>query len=109
MKSIFKFTLMFILAMIVSACATDPVAPIVQTKRVAVLPPKELIKACSAHKPPDRVKYNSAATWKEKEEILVTYSSDLLTDLTKCSDTVENIRAWKGTQEQNYSKEEEKK
>ena len=94
-----KYIIAFIITLSLLGCATnqskvDPSA-IVATKNVLIVPPDELLVSCKASStPPNKLTYPTAS-WSDKEDMLVSYALDLISDFDKCATTVENIKKWK--------------
>jgi Flp pilus assembly protein TadD len=108
MMKLLKATLLVAFVLLMAGCATQQTQTVTKERQVPVLPPDELLKPCSSSAlPPNKDKY-LASTWKQKEDMLVSYATSLLTDLDKCSSTVENVRGWKTDQAKNYDKKEDK-
>lgn len=92
--------------LILTGCATtERVVTKTEVKYITV--PEEMLKECEVTRPPAVANYVSK-TAREKEEILTTYASQLLKDLSNCSDNLDAIRKYQARQLQ-ILKDAEKK
>jgi len=88
---------------LVSACATKPKDPIVVTeyKYQVVTIPDTLLEKCSVVAPPEKTAYANSSD-DEKEDILVTYTQNLLTDLDNCNSKISQIKSINDQYTQSY-------
>lgn len=91
-----------IIAILAGCGTTKEIVPVVQTKNILILPPEELLVKCDVKEPPAVGEYVNAS-WQNKEQLLVAYSSDLLKNLFKCNKTFDSLQNWKKKQIEIYS------
>lgn len=76
----------------ISGCGSNP--PVVQIQNKLLTPDDNLLQDCVVTHPPDKDVYIGALE-KEREKMLVTYSSSLLNDLFTCNNQLKALREWK--------------
>lgn len=89
-----RYILILCASVLVSACSTKPATPIVVTeyKNQVVSIPNTLLQKCTVTVPPDKTLYVNSSD-SEKEEMLVTYTQNLLTDLDNCNTQLLQIKS----------------
>lgn len=109
MKTINFLSAIFI-AFALTACVGAPEVQqevVTNTRTKVIYIPETLLEKCLATTPPEQAKY-VASTDKERNEMLVTYSQDLLKDLAKCNSNIGKIRKLQKDQQAIYDKVMEK-
>jgi hypothetical protein len=100
----------FIFALLLTACAGGPEIQqevVTNTRTKVIYIPDTLLSDCQVSPPPNQTKYVAAAD-KERTEMLVTYSQDLLKDMAKCNNNIGKIRKLQKDQQAIYDKTMEK-
>lgn len=95
MKTINTLIFSIIIAALLSACAgtTEIQKETVKDIRTQLVSfPDQLLEPCPVTAPPSRQDYIYSMDDKQRLETMVTYSTDLLKDLAKCNNRLQQIR-----------------
>lgn len=100
-----RHILILCVSVLISACTTKPTTPIVITeyKNQVVSIPDALLQKCAVTVPPDKAQYVNSSD-NEKEDILVTYTQNLLTDLDNCNTQILQIKSINDQYVESYSR-----
>lgn len=87
-------TITAIVLTFLSGCATKPKDPIVVTefKHQVVVIPDALLEKCEVAAPPEKTNYINSSD-DVREDLLVTYTQNLLTNLDNCNSRISQIKS----------------
>lgn len=87
-----RYLFLFLLSVVFSGCATKPTKPTIIVKPVYKVPsfPQTLLEPCGVTPPPNTEHYINLDDI-QKEDTLVRYSQNLLTDIEKCNSQLRQL------------------
>lgn len=109
MKTIQYFIAFLVITLLVGCAGITEVQKevVTDTRTKVVFIPNTLLEKCPATTPPEQSTYVSGSD-KERNEMLVSYSQDLLKDLAKCNNNISKIKKLQQDQQAIYDKTMEK-
>ena len=99
-----KKILCLVLLIFIAGCGTVPDKPVVtKTKTIVVTTPSPLLRDCKIDAPPAIDDYMSA-DMSGREDMMATYSTQLLKNLKNCNDQIDSITKFQDEQVKLYQK-----
>lgn len=103
-NNLLKVVCIAVMAMVLSACANNPVIPqIGRTEYIVVTPSADMLKKCHVTAPPDKTVF-STADKDSQLNMLFNLSSSLYSDLKLCNQRWTDMPEWFSAQQKVYSK-----